>query len=77
MAKDTYYFISADKSSAQFIELLERFYGPTMNAFQSAEDSGRGKDFHNQLLELAKAQNKSVNGGTSIPATFLRLTVCL
>jgi ubiquinone/menaquinone biosynthesis C-methylase UbiE len=77
MAKDTYYFISADKSSAQFIELLERFYGPTMNAFQSAEDSGRGKDFHNQLLELGKAQNKSVNGGTSIPATFLRVTVCL
>jgi len=26
-------------------------------------------------LELAKAQNQSKNGGTSIPAAFLRVTV--
>jgi len=32
---------------------------------------------HNQLLELAKAQNKSTDGSTSIPATFLRVTVSL
>ena len=33
--------------------------------------------FRNQLLELAQAQNKSTDGGTSIPATFLRVTVSL
>ena len=30
-----------------------------------------------QLLELANSQNTNENGGTSIPATFLRVTVAL
>ncbi len=77
MVKDTYHFISSDKSPAQFVELLERFYGPTMNAFETAQQSGRGEDFHSQVLELAKSCNTSSNGGTAIPATFLRVTVCL
>ena len=77
MVKDTYNFISPDKSPAQFIELLERFYGPTMNACEAAQKSGKIKEFHSQLLELAKTQNKSTDGSTSIPATFLRVTVSL
>jgi ubiquinone/menaquinone biosynthesis C-methylase UbiE len=77
MVKDTYYFISPDKSPTDFIESLERFYGPTMNAFEAAQKSGRVEEFHHQLLEMAKAQNKSSDGSTSIPATFLRVTVCL
>ena len=77
MVKDTYYFISPDKSPAHVIESFRRFYGPTMNAFEAAEKSGKVEELHNQLLELAKAQNKSTDGSTSIPATFLRVTVCL
>ncbi|MBI4037686.1 methyltransferase domain-containing protein [Candidatus Curtissbacteria bacterium] len=77
MVKDTYSFISDDKSPAQFIELLERFYGPTMNAVEAAGKSGKMEELHSQLLELAKAQNKGTDGGTSIPATFLRVTVNL
>jgi ubiquinone/menaquinone biosynthesis C-methylase UbiE len=77
MEKDTYHFISADKSPTQFIDLFRRFYGPTMNAFEAAEKSGKVEELHGELLELAKAQNKSANGGTSIPATFLRVTVCV
>jgi ubiquinone/menaquinone biosynthesis C-methylase UbiE len=77
MAKDTYHFISSDKSPSEFIELFERFYGPTMNAMEAARASGRGEEFHAQLLDLAKRQNTSKNGGTSIPATFLRVTVLL
>ena len=77
MVKDTYYFQSSDKSPKQFIELFERFYGPTINAFEAAQKSGKVEEFHSQLLELAKAQNKSTDGGTSIPATFLRVTVNL
>ena len=77
MVKDTYSFISTDKSPAQFVELMERFYGPTMNAVEAAQKSGKVEELHNQLLELAKAQNKSTDGSTSIPATFLRVTVCL
>ena len=77
MVKDTYSFISPDKSPSDFIELLERYYGPTMNAVDVAQKNGKVEELHSQLLELAKAQNKSTDGGTSIPATFLRVTVNL
>lgn len=77
MVKDIYSFISDDKSPTEFIELLERFYGPTMNAVEAAQKSGKMEELHSQLLELAKAQSKSTDGGTSIPATFLRVTVNL
>jgi len=77
MAKDTYYFISAGEGPSEFISRFRRFYGPTMNAFEAAEQSGRGEELHSQILELAKAHNKSTNDGTLIPATFLRVTVSL
>ncbi len=77
MVRDTYSFISNDKSPTEFIELLERFYGPTMNAVEAAQKSGKMEELHSHLLELAKAQNKSTDGSTSIPATFLRVTVNL
>lgn len=75
MVRDTYYFISSDKNPTHFIELLRRFYGPTMSAFEAAQKHGTEEELHKQLLELAKGHNKSNNGGTSIPATFLRVTV--
>ena len=77
MVKDMYSFISPDKSPEQFIDSLERFYGPTMNAVDAAQKSGKMNDLHSQLLELAEAQNRSTDGSTSIPATFLRVTVNL
>jgi ubiquinone/menaquinone biosynthesis C-methylase UbiE len=77
MVKDTYSFISPDKSPTDVIELFRRFYGPTMNAFEAAQKTGRVEELHKQLLELATAQNKSTDRGTSIPATFLRVTVRL
>ena len=76
MVKDTFYFIS-DKSPTQFIESFERFYGPTMNAVEAAEKNGKSEELHSKLVELATAQNKSTDGSTSIPATFLRVTVSL
>jgi ubiquinone/menaquinone biosynthesis C-methylase UbiE len=75
MIKDTFYFKSPDRSPADFIDLFRRFYGPTMNAFEAAEKNGKMEELYRQLVELAKAQNQSTNGGTSIPATFLRVTV--
>jgi ubiquinone/menaquinone biosynthesis C-methylase UbiE len=77
IVKDTFHFISPDKSPAQVIESFRRFYGPTMNAFEAAEKNGKVEELHSQLLELAKTQNQSANGGASIPASFLRVTVCL
>jgi ubiquinone/menaquinone biosynthesis C-methylase UbiE len=77
LVKDTYSFISPDKSPVDVIELFRRFYGPTMNAFEAAQKSGKVEELHKQLLELARTQNKSTDRGTSIPATFLRVTVRL
>ena len=77
MVKDTFYFASPDKSPADLMETFRRFYGPTMNAFDAAEKSGKVEELHKQLWEMANAQNTSAHGGTSIPATFLRVTVSL
>jgi hypothetical protein len=77
MVRDTFSFISPDTSPTDVVETFRRFYGPTMNAFEAAQKSGTVDDLHNQLVELAKAQNTSADGGTSIPATFLRVTVSL
>lgn len=77
MVKDTYSFISPDKSPADIIESFRRFYGPTMNAFEAAEKTGKAEELYNQLLELAMSHNKNTDGGTSISATFLRVTVHL
>ena len=77
MVKDTFRFISPDQSPTQVIESFRRFYGPTMNAYDAAEKNGKVEELHSQLVELAKAQNTSTGGGTSIPATFLRVTVSL
>jgi ubiquinone/menaquinone biosynthesis C-methylase UbiE len=72
--RDTYLFLS-DKGSDHFIDTFRNFYGPTMNAFEAAEKNSKVEELHHQLLDLAKAQNKSTNGGTSIAATFLRVIV--
>ena len=75
MVKDTYYFASPDKSPAQFVDLFERFYGPTMNAVEAARKNGKAEELHQQLVELANSQNTSKDAGTLIPATFMRITV--
>ena len=75
LVKDTFHFVSSDKSPADLIETFRRFYGPTMNAFEAAEKNGKAEELRRQLVELAQAENKSKNGGSSIPATFLRVTV--
>jgi ubiquinone/menaquinone biosynthesis C-methylase UbiE len=75
MVKDTYYFASPDKSPTQFMDLFEKYYGPTMNAVDAAQKSGRAEELHNQLVQLAEAQNKSKDVGVLIPAAFMRVTV--
>jgi SAM-dependent methyltransferase len=75
MVKDTFHFASPDKGPEDLIESFRRYYGPTMNAYDAAEKNGKVDELHNQLLELARSENTSTNGGTSIPATFLRVTV--
>jgi SAM-dependent methyltransferase len=74
--KDVFLFISPTMTSEDFIDVFRRFYGPTMNAYEAAGKNGKTEELHQQLVELAKSQNKSATG-VSIPATFLRVTVQL
>ena len=75
MVTDRYCFVSAEKGPAEVIEMFRRFYGPTMNAFEAAEKSGRVGEWQEQLLELAAEHIMRKEGGTEIAATFMRVTV--
>ncbi len=77
MERDTFYFVSKSKSPEMFIDLFRRYYGPTMNAFEAAEKAGKADDLHRQLIDLAYDQNTGSDESTSIPATFMRITVRL
>ena len=77
LVKDTFLFTSAEKSPTHVIDLFRRFYGPTMNAFDAAQKDGKEEELYRQLLEQANVQNRSADGSTSIPATFMRVTVSL
>ena len=46
-----------------------------MNAFDAAEKNGRAAELQKELETLFTSQNQSPNDSTSIPATFLRVTV--
>jgi hypothetical protein len=48
-----------------------------MNAYDAADKSGRVPELHAQLVDLAESQNTVNHGTTSIPATFLRVTISL
>ena len=55
---------------------FRRYYGPTMNAFAAAEQTGKSAELQQELEALFELQNKSADkSATSIPATFLRVTV--
>jgi ubiquinone/menaquinone biosynthesis C-methylase UbiE len=74
-ARDTFTFKFPGTPSA-FVDEFRKYYGPTMNAFEAAEKQGRASELQKELEELFNTQNKSEHG-TSIPATFLRVTVAL
>ena len=47
-----------------------------MNAFEAADANGRTEELAGELIALFNAQNDRPNGNTtSIPATYLRVTV--
>ena len=72
--RDTYTF-NYPKAPAELVAAFRDYYGPTMNAFEAAEKSGRAADLQKELVALFESQNRSPTpGSTSIPATFLRVT---
>ena len=73
--KDTFTF-NTPYSPSEFVSAFKNYYGPTMNAFEAAEKNGKAMDLQRELEALFNAQNKSTTlNTTSIPATFLRVTI--
>lgn len=73
--KDTYTF-KAPFSPTEFVNRFKKYYGPTMNAFEAAEKNGKAMGLQQELEALFNSQNQSnQENTTSIPATFLRVTV--
>jgi ubiquinone/menaquinone biosynthesis C-methylase UbiE len=73
--RDTYTF-NFSGTPSEFVDAFRTYYGPTMNAFEAAEKTGRANDLQKELEALFNSQNKSSSkDATSIPATFLRVTV--
>jgi len=68
----TWYF-RGDGPPTELFDTFQRFYGPTMNAFEAAEKNGKAEQLAEELKNLFVAQNE---GGdrTEIPATFLKVT---
>ena len=74
-AKDTYTF-NVSRPPSAFVADFRNYYGPTMNAFAAAEQNGKAADLQQELEALFERQNRSqAKDATSIPATFLRVTV--
>jgi SAM-dependent methyltransferase len=71
--RDTYTF-NYPGAPSELVATFRSYYGPTMNAFEAAAANGREADLQAELDTLFNEQNTS-DDATSIPATFLRVTV--
>jgi SAM-dependent methyltransferase len=71
--RDTYTF-NYPGTPSELVAAFRTYYGPTMNAFEAAATNGREDDLQAELDTLFNEQNTS-DDATSIPATFLRVTV--
>jgi len=73
--RDTFTF-NYPAHPTELVTAFRKYYGPTMNAFDAAEKGGRQEALAKELNDLFESQNGSAKRGvTSIPATFLRVTV--
>jgi SAM-dependent methyltransferase len=75
--RDTYKF-NFPSAPSELVDAFRRYYGPTMNAFEAADKAGRADDLRRELEALFESQNTGQRKDvTSIPATFLRVTVAV
>ena len=75
--RDTFTF-NSPTAPAAFVDDFRKYYGPTMNAFDAAEKNGKAADLQKELEVLFNSHNQSPSkDATSIPATFLRVTVAV
>ncbi len=74
-SRETFTF-NAPYSPAEFVDNFRKYYGPTMNAFVAAEKDGKSEELRQELETLFTNQNtSSCSERTSIPATYLKVTV--
>jgi len=74
-SRETFTF-NAPYSPTAFVSTFKDYYGPTMNAFEAAEKNGKAAELQQELETLFTNQNKSEDKNTtSVPATFLKVTV--
>jgi len=77
LERDSYRFDYSGTPS-QLLELFREYYGPTMNSYAAAAADGREAELQGELEALFNEQNTSADpGATSIPATFLRVTIAV
>jgi len=75
--RDTYTF-NFPAAPSELVAEFRAYYGPTMNAFEAAAANGREAELQAELDALFNSQNTSPSeDATSIPATFLRVTVAV
>jgi SAM-dependent methyltransferase len=75
--RDTYTF-NFPAAPSELVAVFRAYYGPTMNAFDAAAANGREAELHAELDDLFTSQNTSPKEDvTSIPATFLRVSVAV
>jgi SAM-dependent methyltransferase len=73
--RDTFVF-KYPQPPAALLKEFRLYYGPTMNAFEAAEKNGKADALQEELEDLFNRQNQSATkDSTSIPGTFLRVTV--
>jgi SAM-dependent methyltransferase len=73
--RDTFTF-ELEGPPSELVTAFRKYYGPTMNAFDAAEKAGRAESLEKELNELFERENRSGQRDvTTIPATFLRITV--
>ena len=73
--RETFY-LKANTSPAELVDVFLRYFGPAINAYEAAGKNGEADILKDELVALFNSRNQSGNQDTtSIPATFLLVTV--
>ena len=59
------------------VDTFRGYYGPTMNAFEAAEKTGRAEELRSELNTLFESQTSTGDNVTKVAANFLRVTVAV
>lgn len=73
--KKTYWIMDEKVSMEEFIDILIRYVGPAIDAYEAATQNGKKDEFVKEFLDLGKRCNKATDGTIKIQADYLRVTV--